>query len=879
MTAPHTEAELPHSRAAVVWPERVPKQKAVCRLDAVGNGEWLIAGGWELCREGDSEWYDASVPETVLTTLVRQGVYPDPYYGLNNMVIPEDLCRSNWLYFNHLKLDSTQLSAKTLELLFNGINYRAEIIFNGKKLGHIDGAFTRGRFDITGLAKERNLLIVRILPPPNPGIPHEQSARTGRGPNGGVLCLDGPTFICSEGWDWVPGVRDRNIGIWQDVRLIATSGIALGDVQVITGLPLPSTDYADIIVKVPVKNALPEDKTVVLEASADGLQLRGEVLVKAGASAEAVLRGRMEHPRLWMPVGYGEPNLYTLDVRCLSGGEVSDSRSIRFGVREFSYELTVDAPGQKGLRIEYDPSQGDIFENLKLRGVGQGVEVPSLRKDVDVTSLHLLEDDGMSPYLVIRVNGVRIFCRGGNWGMDDMCKRVSRERLEPYFKLHRAAGFNMIRNWTGENTEEVFYALADEYGLLVWNDFWISSEGYNLNPQDEPLFLANATDVVRRFRNHPSIAIWCPRNEGYAPASLDTALSEMIAREDGTRRYHPNSRYCNLRSSGPWHYIRNASEYYTDRAAGFNTELGSPSFPTAASMKKFLPEEDRWPVCDAWHYHDFHPEVKLFEDALYDMYGAPDGLEDFCRKAQMMGYDSYRAMFESWNSRMWDNTSGVLLWMSHPAWPSVEWQTYSWDCETMGSWFGARKACEPLHIQMNLHDRKVVVLNTTAADCKGLSACAEVYDLKGKCLLRSDLGHFDVSANSLHSLSELKLPSLKGVVLVRVLLRKGNDVVSQNDYLLARDGKYLELNSLPTVSLKVKAMGAGRWEVRNASKVPAIGVKLSLMKDGIQVLPAIFSDGYFNLLPGEKRTLSVECSEEGPFTILTEGYNVLNNNQ
>lgn len=103
--------------------------------------------------------------------------------------------------------------------------------------------------------------------------------------------------------------------------------------------------------------------------------------------------------------------------------------------------------------------------------------VPALREGVDVSRLRRIGKDATSPYLVLRCNGVRIFCRGGNWGMDDGMKRVSRERLEPAFRLHREEGFNMVRNWTGESTEEIFYTLCDEYGMLVWNDFWISTEG------------------------------------------------------------------------------------------------------------------------------------------------------------------------------------------------------------------------------------------------------------------------------------------------------------------------------------------------------------------------------------------------------------------
>ena len=121
--------------------------------------------------------------------------------------------------------------------------------------------------------------------------------------------------------------------------------------------------------------------------------------------------------------------------------------------------------------------------------------------------------------------------------MDDGMKRVSREHLEPYFRLHKEANFNMIRNWTGESTEEVFYQLCDEYGMLVFNDFWLSTQGYNMPVNDDDLFLRNAEDVVKRFRNHPSIAIWNPRNEGFAPEYIEKRLAEMIARVDGTRYY------------------------------------------------------------------------------------------------------------------------------------------------------------------------------------------------------------------------------------------------------------------------------------------------------------------------------------------------------
>ena len=193
------EETLPVSSVPVEMPQRVERQPAITVLKPVTDNTWEITSGWKL-YEGDKvftdQWYNAVVPGTVLTTLVQQGVYPDPRFGLNNLSIPDDLCRKDWWYCTDFTLSDEMLSGKTLELLFNGINYKADIWLNGSKIGNIAGAFIRGRFDITELARKENSLSVHIYPPANPGIPHEQSPSAGGGKNGGALCLDGPTFFC-----------------------------------------------------------------------------------------------------------------------------------------------------------------------------------------------------------------------------------------------------------------------------------------------------------------------------------------------------------------------------------------------------------------------------------------------------------------------------------------------------------------------------------------------------------------------------------------------------------------------------------------------------------------------------------------------------------
>ena len=375
---------------------------------------------------------------------------------------------------------------------------------------------------------------------------------------------------------------------------------------------------------------------------------------------------------------------------------------------------------------------------------------------------------------------------------------------------------------------------------------------------------------------------WCPRNEGYATETLERRLAAMIVEEDCTRRYHPNSRYCNLRPSGPWHYYKDASVYFSYDAQGFNTEIGSPSVPTAASMRKMMPEADLWPISDTWHYHDLLNGLKEYVSAVDRLYGKTESIEDFCRKVQLINYDSYRAMFEAWNSNLWSNTSGVLLWMSHPAWPSVEWQTYSWDYETFGSYYGSKKACEPVHIQMNLDDSNVAVINTTLQPLEGYTVSLKCYDLKGRRISERTEKGVSVAPNSKKEIFKAGTGELAGTYILRLLLTdiKGR-TVSVNDYILKdKDtADYQSLNSVPQVRLKARSLkpsaeGKQRFEVSNPDKNIAINLKFNLRdrETGEIILPAYFSDGYFHLLPGEKRIIEVSSPSEGNISV--EGYNI-----
>jgi len=440
--------------------------------------QWIVSGGWslaelpqitaggaEISRAGFSSgsWLPATVPGTVLTTLIDQGVYPDPDFGLHNLLIPESLNRQDYWYRAEFAPPAA-LKNRRLTLTFEGINYAAEVWLNGKRLGSITGAFIRGHFDVTAIMApgKANALAVRVSPPPHPGIPHEQSMRAGAGLNGGMLCLDGPTFLCTEGWDWLPGIRDRNTGIWQDVVLTATGAVKIGDLQVVTALPLPDTGRGDVTLTVPLRNESQATVSGVLTASFEGVKVEKKMTLRPGENEVAFAprdfpQLAISKPRLWWPNGYGKPELYHLHVAFHGTDGESDSRDLRFGIREITYELTLMDKAGRLRRVEYRPTaaKGIPVVDVRYEAALESAAgyVYSMRPGVEPSpGLRALDDLRTSPNLVVRVNGARIACKGGNWGLDDARKRVSRARLEPYVRLHRDANLTMIRNWCGQST-------------------------------------------------------------------------------------------------------------------------------------------------------------------------------------------------------------------------------------------------------------------------------------------------------------------------------------------------------------------------------------------------------------------------------------------
>jgi hypothetical protein len=916
--APQRAWTLPRGKAPFSKPRALPVP-VLAPLAPFDEGRFAINGwrmaeapkvtadGAALSRPGldIARWYAATVPGTALTTLVDRGVYPDPRIGLNNMAIPERLARQDYWYRTEFVLPAAQ-AGKRLVLDFAGINYEAHVWVNGAEVGAIKGAFIRGRFDVTGrlLPGRANAIAVRVSPPPHPGIPHEQSMTAGRGENGGAMQIDGPTFSATEGWDWIPGVRDRNTGLWQGVELAATDALTLGDPQVVTTLPQPDLSVADVEIGVPVTNHGTSPLAATVRAAFDDVVVAQPVTVPAGATVQVVLAPaafpqlRVRNPKLWWPNGYGDPALHALQLSVEADGAVSDTARLRFGMRQVTYELSsLDQTGELR-RIEVDLAKARTLgtpiideRHPALRKVANGWAnslFPGAEKSAAVRAI--TGDARLSPHLVLRVNGVRIAARGGNWGMDELMKRVEPARLAPYFRLHREAGMNIIRNWMGQSTEEAFYALADENGLMILNDFWESTQDNDAEAEDVPLFVANARDTVRRYRNHPSIVLWFGRNEGVPQPILQTALQDLVWAEDGTRMYKGNSRIINLAGSGPYNW-REPEGYFTEFAKGFAVEVGTYSFPTREAWARAVPAADRWPINDTWAYHDWHQEravaVTSFMEALAARFGPGTSLNDFERKAQMLNYESHRAIFEGFNAGLWTTNSARMLWMTHPAWPSTDFQIYSSDYDTHASFYGTKKGAEPVHVQMNLPDGRVLMVNTTRAPLAGVRVTARGVSLDNREVFRLERT-LDVPADGTVEVLRVDLPAAtaSGPVLIRLeATNAAGTRLSDNFYWqAARPAALRALVEMPSATLDVvqreQRGDTGErvvtFDLTNRGTAPALLAKLTLFDaSGEQILPAYFNDNYVSLLPSETRQVTVRYPEgRGRASAMLRGWNI-----
>jgi exo-1,4-beta-D-glucosaminidase len=865
-------------------------------LGAVSENALVLHDGWELRDapagvEGDGlskagydgkDWFKTTVPTTVLGTLVRHGVYPDPYIGTNNMRIPDACPEHNTRYglaqYSHLPGKANPWSkpwwfrrefsvpesyrGRMVWLHLDGINYRADVWLNGHRVATADsvaGMFRRFRFEVSSLLdfQGTNALAITVHPLDFPGDPaHEQldGLLGGFGPNtGDGVIMRNVTQYGSVGWDWVPAARDRNMGLWQHVWLEATDAVAVRDPAAFTAVKLPAGEEAAVTLRCHLETAGkgPVDAELVARIEPEGfagpvITLRQPVRVPPGAPAEFILTPQdhpaliLKNPRLWWPVTYGGQPLYRLTLEALVNGRSSSRAVCHFGVRTVgSYIL---------------PSGGRAFT----------------------------------------VNGRTIRMTGGAW-VPDYLMSWGAQRYRDEVRLMAEGNHTMVRvNGNGIVPPEVFFDACDRHGLLVWQDLARTSisESHRKDgikwwfpPRCDPaLYLGNMTDSILRLRGHPSLLVWCGSNEAEAQADVGMALQdEILPALDGTRPWLPSSHdnppwrkedVC-IWTGGPWHLVR-LPEYYrlylTEPKYTCRDEIGLPSVPTLNLIARFLPDFDQpdpatFPLNRTSGYHDATDKhFRSLDDILRADVGAPAGLAEYLKIGDLYNEASYRAIFEAANKARPRN-AGTHLWKVNAAWPSFMWQVYDWSLRPNAGYYSMRSACKPLHVQASPDDFHVQVVSTLDTPCPRLQVRMTVVGLDGS-QEALETRVVDVPADATVDIGPLPAVVRNGklhVVALDLLDAEGAEL-DRTVVWLQKDHRWQDLLTLPPAEVKAEVVDRTEHEgetlirvrVGNVSAIPALQVWLAVLGGalGEEVLPCFWSGNALTLLPGEQRDVT-----------------------
>src|ERR1035437_1849451 len=851
------------------------------------DGTLELSGGWRLvsksfdsndgskistCGYGDGAWLPATVPGTVLTSYLNAGAVPDMFYGDDMYRVSEWFAHEEWWYRNEMTVPASY-QGKRVWLNLDGINYKADIHVNGALVGKMAGAFIRGRFDITDkvMVGKKNCVAVLIYPVTNPVKPTVRTLGDYSWPED--FTHNAPSFLESAGWDWLPTIRDRNIGIWNKVTLTASGDVTIADPFVITKLPLlPDISRADLTLKVELRNHSDKQRMGMLHVGLGALRFSHPVTLEAGETRSLSLDKSthpelsLKQPRLWWPNGSGEPYLYDLSLRFeMKRGGVSDVKSTKVGVRELTYNQ--------------DP--------MELRDVSKSVDLVGKS---DATPL-------ANP-LTIMCNGQRILLKGADWGMDEGMLRCDGEGYETRVRYEKEMNFNLIRNCLGNVHKQEFFEACDRHGIFVWEEFGVN---HSSMPYDIPMWLANARDRLLTTRNHACVALWCTANEGSSQEPILSAVPKLVDELDGTRLFLQHStQHPPTDGDGP--YVAMPPAFYlSGMAHGFRAEIGSPGVPPVESMRRMMPHDKLWPINEMWGTHDWWAKGWQEGDGgvghtvkAINCYGEATGIEDFCRKSQMVGMEVFKAIYESWNEKMWNNCSGVMIWMSNPCWPSLVWNTYDYYFEPTGAFYGCRKACEPIHIQWSMASNDVNVVNCTLKPLHGVKAEAHVFNMDGSLHLKKSV-ELDCPANNVHPAFNLfaggdpKSAKLSSVHFIRLELKDAAGMtLSDNFYWNAKEvWKYKDLAKMDKAELsgKVKRVQTGKAckltvNVANDNKGVALAVRLKVVDPatGLLVAPVIYSGNYFSLVPGESREIAIEYQAKKvagkDVTVMVEGWNV-----
>ena len=825
------------------------------------NSEVLnLDADWSFARVGTDQWLEATVPGTVHQDLIHHKLLPDPFYGTNEKEI-QWVENEDWEYKTCFVVTKEQLDRDAAQLTFEGLDTYADVYLNGSLVLKTDNMFVGYPVPVKSVLREgENLLHVYFRSPIKQTLPQWAS-------NGfdypadndhhekhlSVFTRKAPY---SYGWDW--GIRMVTSGIWRPVTLRFYDVATIDDYHV---KQLSLTDrVARLSNELEVNSVSDSEETaeVVITYSLDGgkeTTIKQKVTLMPGLN-RINIPCEVPDPVRWMPNGWGRPALYDFLARIVSGDKVVAAQHHRIGLR------TIRVVNEK-------------------------------------------DKDGESFYF--EVNGIPMFAKGANYiPHDALLPAITTERYQTLFRDIKEANMNMVRVWGGGTYEDDrFYDLADENGILVWQDFMFACTPYPSDPAFLKRVEEEAVYNIKRLRNHASLSMWCGNNEileglkywgwekKYTPEvyrglfrGYDKLFKELLPAKvkelDGERFYKHTSPYFanwgrpeswgtgDSHNWGVWYGKKPFESLDTDLPR-FMSEFGFQSFPEMKTIATFAAPEDYQIESEVMNGHQKSSIGNaLIRTYMERDYIVPEKFEDFVYIGLVLQGHGMRHGMEA-HRRNRPYCMGTLYWQLNDSWPVVSWSGIDY----YGNWkalhYQAKRAFAPVLINpvQEGDSLNVYLLSDKLETLPQLTLQMRLIDFNGKTLKKYKLASLELPGNASvrvygEALNTLVTPAQgKENFLLLTLEDKAGKRLSEEVHFF-RPTKDLALPQTQ-IDCKVKQT-EGRCEVTLSSSKLAKDVFVQIPVQG-----ARFSDNFFDLLPGvtKKITITTHLIKNGEKTDIT----------
>jgi beta-mannosidase len=822
------------------------------------NAVLVLDHGWQFRQvaagaQAEDGWLPATVPGDVHLDLLANKKIDDPFFRDNESKL-QWIEKESWEYRVNFTVTPAMMARSNVDLVFDGLDAAAQVTLDGEKVLSADNSFRVWRVAAKShLHAGKNMLRV-VFPSPIKAAADAAASDFFRVHSK----TEEKTYIRKPayeyGWDWGP--RFVTSGIWKPVRIEAWDRVRIADFAI--RQRDVSKDVAHLDAEVEIESAAAGVAHLTFEHDMCGVYTRNstfdgirDVTLQAGRNV-IDFPIEIKNPHLWYPAGYGGQSRYSFWVKVTVGQQLVDTGSIVTGLRSIVLDRHLDKWGR---------------------------------------SFQLI------------VNGIPVFAKGADViPFDSFPNRVTTANYRRILESARGANMNMIRHWGGGYYEsDEFYAICDELGIMVWQDFMFGNDwqpgtyAFKLNIE------AEAEDQVRRLRNHPSIVIWCGNNETESafnwgerktlPADVkflmwqdyltefSGILPRVVARLDAETPYWPSSPSSDYEAVSPvyhsgddhfwdvWHGRVQFATYETDHSR-FVTEFGFQSFPEMKTIEAFTQPEDRagifTPVMLA---HQKNNEGNsIIHDYLLRDYSEPKDFASFLYVSQVLQAEGIKIGAEHWR-RSRPETMGTIFWQLNDCWPVASWSSIDYYGRWKALQYYARRFYAPILVSPHVEDgalKVYIVSDKTKAEPMTLRVRLMNFD--GKVLMEETNA---VSVEPLASKVYLDWPLKKladagaadtsRVFVVADVRVSGATDSTANETVISRNLVYLAPVKdvhLKPAQLKVETSGAnGSYKVRIASPVLARSVYLAFGS-----LDADVSDNYFDLLPGETAEIAVKCT-------------------